>query len=161
VFSCVISVPDGKPTITTAHNTSATSIHISWRAPPRDSIHGEFLGYRVAYRQRDRSAQPLKEINIRDPNVNVSTHEKAALWGRVSFSHGRRAGAMQFYCVPDGETSASYIFFNAPLQLGAAQLLPPLSLRVVVLQSWPGGRKLEKKLSQSHIGFNSDGVAPD
>jgi len=58
----------------------------------------------------------------------VHTRKGCLYEGAFLFSRGR-AGAMQFYCVPDGETSASYIFFNAPLQLGAAQLLPPLSAR--------------------------------
>ncbi|CAB3361379.1 Hypothetical predicted protein [Cloeon dipterum] len=79
-------VPDGKPTITTAHNTSATSIHISWRPPTPDSIHGEFLGYRVAYRQRDRSSQPLKEIFIRDPNVNSFTIQNLDVYSQYLVS---------------------------------------------------------------------------
>ncbi|XP_046481648.1 tyrosine-protein phosphatase 99A isoform X1 [Neodiprion pinetum] len=66
-------VPDGKPTITTAHNTSATSILITWRPPNRDTIHGEFLGYRIAYRPRDRGNEDVKEIYIRDANVESHT----------------------------------------------------------------------------------------
>jgi len=74
VCMCVFAVPDGKPTITTAQNTSATSIHISWRPPNRDTIHGEFLGYRIEYRPRDRGPDAVKEIYIRDPNVEVSVY---------------------------------------------------------------------------------------
>ncbi|XP_048512163.1 tyrosine-protein phosphatase 99A-like isoform X2 [Athalia rosae] len=66
-------VPDGKPTITTAHNTSATSILIAWRPPSRDTIHGEFLGYRIAYRPRDIRNEDVKEIYIRDANVESHT----------------------------------------------------------------------------------------
>ncbi|XP_071054817.1 putative receptor-type tyrosine-protein phosphatase mosPTP-1 isoform X3 [Onthophagus taurus] len=65
--------PTGKPTITTAHNTSSTSLHISWRPPHRDTIHGEFLGYRISYRPRDRSPDTSKEIYIRDPAVESHT----------------------------------------------------------------------------------------
>lgn len=64
--------PSGKPVITTAHNTSATSLHISWRPPHHDTIHGEFLGYRITYRPRDRSDRAFEEIYIRDPTVEVS-----------------------------------------------------------------------------------------
>ncbi|XP_063218642.1 protein sidekick-2-like [Bacillus rossius redtenbacheri] len=66
-------VPDGRPTITTAHNTSATSIYLSWRAPARDSIHGEFLGYRIEYRPREQRHESVKEIYIRDANVDSHT----------------------------------------------------------------------------------------
>ncbi|XP_023703350.2 tyrosine-protein phosphatase 99A isoform X4 [Cryptotermes secundus] len=66
-------VPDGKPTITTAQNTSATSLHISWRPPHHDTIHGEFLGYRIEYRPRDRGPEAIKEIYIRDSNVDSHT----------------------------------------------------------------------------------------
>ena len=45
-----LTVPSGKPTITAAHNTSSTSIRLSWRAPHPSTIHGEFLGYRIAFR---------------------------------------------------------------------------------------------------------------
>ncbi|KYB29708.1 Down syndrome cell adhesion molecule-like protein Dscam2 [Tribolium castaneum] len=65
--------PAGKPTITTAHNTSSTALHISWRPPHHETIHGEFLGYRIAYRPRDRGDEAFKEIYIRDPNVESHT----------------------------------------------------------------------------------------
>ncbi|GJQ68134.1 hypothetical protein Trydic_g10717 [Trypoxylus dichotomus] len=66
-------VPTGKPTITTAHNTSASALHISWRPPHHDTIHGEFLGYRISYRPRDRGPDGIKEIYIRDPSVESHT----------------------------------------------------------------------------------------
>jgi len=66
-----LSVPDGKPTITNAQNASATSIRLSWRPPPRNTLHGEFLGYRLAFRPRDRGPTSIQEIYIRDPHVEV------------------------------------------------------------------------------------------
>lgn len=51
---------------------SSNSLHISWRPPHHDTIHGEFLGYRIAYRPRDRGDEAFKEIYIRDPSVEVS-----------------------------------------------------------------------------------------
>ncbi|KAK5639714.1 hypothetical protein RI129_012206 [Pyrocoelia pectoralis] len=62
-------IPTGKPTITTAHNTSATTLHISWRPPHHETIHGEFIGYRISYRPRDHGDEAMKEIYIRDPSV--------------------------------------------------------------------------------------------
>lgn len=64
-------MPDGKPTVTMAYNTSSTSIHISWRAPHKSTIHGEFLGYRISYRPREKGDDEVKEIYIRDSNVDV------------------------------------------------------------------------------------------
>ncbi|EEB18664.1 conserved hypothetical protein [Pediculus humanus corporis] len=63
-------LPDGKPTVTMAYNTSSTSIHISWRAPHKSTIHGEFLGYRISYRPREKADDDFKEIYIRDSNVD-------------------------------------------------------------------------------------------
>lgn len=65
-------MPDGKPTVTMAYNTSSTSIHISWRPPHKSTIHGEFLGYRISYRPREKGDDAVKEIYIRDSNVDVS-----------------------------------------------------------------------------------------
>lgn len=64
-------MPDGKPTIISAYNTSSTSIRIQWAPPPDHTIHGEFLGYRITYRPRDRPKEE-KDIPIRDPSTRVS-----------------------------------------------------------------------------------------
>ncbi|KMQ95916.1 protein sidekick [Lasius niger] len=72
-YAC--AVPEGKPTITAAHNTSATSIYLAWKPPSRDTIHGEFLGYRIGYRRREKADEEMKNIYIRDPAVdNHSIH---------------------------------------------------------------------------------------
>ncbi|ETN67444.1 hypothetical protein AND_000745 [Anopheles darlingi] len=64
-----MAAPTGKPVTTIAHNTSATSVYISWKAPPPESILGEFLGYRITYRPRDYHTDDVKEIYIRDSAV--------------------------------------------------------------------------------------------
>ena len=74
-------VPSGKPIITAAHNTSSTSIQLTWRPPAQDTIHGEFLGYRVAYKPRtpdaDRpGADGVMESLIKDPAVTRHTIQK-------------------------------------------------------------------------------------
>lgn len=72
LFSFLFSaVPIGKPITTIAHNTSATSLYISWKPPPPDTILGEFLGYRITYRTRDKHNHDLREIYIRDSGVEV------------------------------------------------------------------------------------------
>lgn len=68
------AVPEGKPTITLAHNTSASSIFIAWKPPNHDTILGEFLGYRISYRPRSNKGYEdieEKEIYIRDPTIEV------------------------------------------------------------------------------------------
>eukprot|EP00095_Tigriopus_kingsejongensis_P008769 maker-scaffold151_size306168-snap-gene-2.8 protein:Tk08769 transcript:maker-scaffold151_size306168-snap-gene-2.8-mRNA-1 annotation:"unnamed protein product" len=69
-------VPSGKPTITAAHNTSSTSIQISWRPPNVKTIHGEFLGYRIAYKPRNSGAEAVKEISIKDPSISKHIIQK-------------------------------------------------------------------------------------
>ena len=67
-------VPDGKPTVMSAHNSSSTSIYLNWKPPPKSSIHGEFLGYRLAYKQlEDTGSDSVQEIFLRDPSIEVCT----------------------------------------------------------------------------------------
>lgn len=49
-----------------------SSIFIAWKPPKRNTIHGEFLGYRIAYRPRDKGPNEVKEIYIRDSKVEVN-----------------------------------------------------------------------------------------
>jgi receptor-type tyrosine-protein phosphatase gamma len=48
--------PRGKPLIVRVQNLSASSVSVTWRAPDNDTIHGEFLGYRLNWRPRDATA---------------------------------------------------------------------------------------------------------
>ncbi|XP_021710392.1 tyrosine-protein phosphatase 99A isoform X2 [Aedes aegypti] len=73
-FVTLREAPTGKPVTTIAHNTSATSVYISWKPPPAETILGEFLGYRITYRARDKGTDDdVKEIYIRDSTVE--SHE--------------------------------------------------------------------------------------
>ena len=54
-------VPRGKPLIVRVQNLSASSVVVSWRPPDNDTIHGEFLGYRLNWRPRDASDARLPE----------------------------------------------------------------------------------------------------
>lgn len=68
-----VLVPSGKPTITAAHNTSSSSIQLSWRPPHPSTLHGEFLGYRIAYKPRHMGPEAVNEMLIKDPNVDKYT----------------------------------------------------------------------------------------
>ncbi len=48
--------PRGKPLIVRVQNLSASSVSVTWRAPDNDTIHGEFLGYRLNWRPREATA---------------------------------------------------------------------------------------------------------
>lgn len=74
-FALASTVPDGKPQVTSAHNSSSTSIYLNWKPPPKSSIHGEFLGYRLAYKPRDdTSPESVQEIFLRDPSIEVCVY---------------------------------------------------------------------------------------
>ena len=45
-------IPSGMPTITSAYNTSSSSVFLAWAPPHPATIHGEFLGYRLGYGPR-------------------------------------------------------------------------------------------------------------
>jgi hypothetical protein len=54
-----------------AHNTSSSSIYLSWMAPKPETIFGEFLGYRITYRTRDVKPENANEIWLRENTVEV------------------------------------------------------------------------------------------
>ena len=65
-------VPDGKPQVTSAHNSSYNSIYMTWKPPQRSTINGEFLGYRLAFKQREQAAsESVAEVFLRDPSIEV------------------------------------------------------------------------------------------
>jgi len=65
-------VPSGKPTITAAHNLSASSIKISWRPPNISSINGEFLGYQVSWKARSsHKSGDIKHEQVKDPEETM------------------------------------------------------------------------------------------
>jgi receptor-type tyrosine-protein phosphatase gamma len=64
-------VPDGKPSVTSAINTSSSSIRLQWAPPNRNTIHGEFLGYRIKYRKHGPTLGIEREITLRDPDLRV------------------------------------------------------------------------------------------
>ena len=66
------AVPDGKPTIESATNTSSSAIRLQWAPPSRNTIHGEFLGYKIKYRKHGPVLGIEKEITLRDPDLRVS-----------------------------------------------------------------------------------------
>ena len=66
-----ISGPSGKPRVTAAHNTSSTSLFISWQPPDLNTIHGEFEGYKISYRPRDIAQAKAIEIPIENPKAKV------------------------------------------------------------------------------------------
>jgi receptor-type tyrosine-protein phosphatase gamma len=54
--------PRGKPLIVRVQNLSASSVVVSWRPPDNDTIHGEFLGYRLNWRPRDATDNDGPEV---------------------------------------------------------------------------------------------------
>lgn len=56
-----------------AHNTSSSSIYLSWMPPKPETIFGEFLGYRITYRTRDVKPENTNEIWLRENTVEVSS----------------------------------------------------------------------------------------
>ena len=70
------SVPDGIPIGFRCVNKSSSSLSFEWHPPPRNTIHGEFIGYRLRYHKNGNSASLLvlheREITIGDPEAKVS-----------------------------------------------------------------------------------------
>ncbi|EDS40546.1 conserved hypothetical protein [Culex quinquefasciatus] len=94
-FVTLREAPTGKPVTTIAHNTSATSVYVSWKSPPPETIFGEFLGYRITYRTRDKNPEDdAQEIYIRDSTVEITRfHEiplnKSFQWRRMVSPTGK------------------------------------------------------------------------
>ena len=66
-------VPSGKPTITSAHNTSSDSIFLAWEPPHPGTLHGEFLGYQLSYRERDLDRENNTVVDIKGPGAREFT----------------------------------------------------------------------------------------
>ena len=66
-------VPSGKPTITSAHNTSSDSIFLAWEPPHPGTLHGEFLGYKLSYRERDLDRENNTVVDIKGPGAREFT----------------------------------------------------------------------------------------
>ena len=66
-------VPSGKPTITSAHNTSADSLYLAWEPPHPSTLHGEFLGYQLSYRERDMDKDNSTLVDIKGPGAREFT----------------------------------------------------------------------------------------
>ena len=49
LLSYLFLAPTSPPLNVTAHNTSSTSIFVTWSPPPSDNIPGILLGYEVSY----------------------------------------------------------------------------------------------------------------
>ena len=63
--------PGGKPAILAAHNTSATSVRVRWRALAPQELRGEFQAYRITYRRRNTTIGDIKELKITEESVQV------------------------------------------------------------------------------------------
>lgn len=70
------TAPKGKPELIVAHNTSSSSIYLSWRPPAVETIFGEFLGYRIIYHPRDSKPENVNEIWLRENTVEVSEFDR-------------------------------------------------------------------------------------
>ncbi|XP_071748929.1 putative receptor-type tyrosine-protein phosphatase mosPTP-1 isoform X2 [Lepeophtheirus salmonis] len=79
-------VPSGKPSITSAHNMSSTSIQLTWVSPPLSTIHGEFLGYVLRYKPRMADESKAKEIRLKDSSITKHTITKLKVFTQYSVS---------------------------------------------------------------------------
>ena len=89
LINFLFTVPSLPPTNVSAHNTSSTSLHVSWHEVPKGFVHGILLGYRVLYKIANvtgnksitttsetinkRELQELKKFTIYEINVLAFT----------------------------------------------------------------------------------------
>lgn len=76
IFFFIYLVPDGVPIGFRTVKKTSSSLSLEWYPPPRNTIHGEFIGYRLRYHKNANSASLLvlheREITIGDPEAKVS-----------------------------------------------------------------------------------------
>lgn len=65
----VITVPAPKGIVKdiVVRNTSDTSVNLSWLAPPINEVHGKLVGYRIKYKEQEKSFHTSKEISVQHP----------------------------------------------------------------------------------------------
>ncbi|KAF0312846.1 Tyrosine-protein phosphatase 99A [Amphibalanus amphitrite] len=64
--------PSGKPTVIKTFSPSSDSIEVVWRPPDRSEMNGEFIGYRLSVRPRDKVDMEWTQTDL-PGNVNEST----------------------------------------------------------------------------------------
>ena len=116
------TVPDGKPTVISAGNISSWAIRVEWSPPNRNTIHGEFLGYRIKYRKHGPTLGIEREITLRDPDLRVSSSAP-----QHSLLNGKQIACM--------EIAIQYIHFNA--RTDTSQYLAHTQRNVCCLEMCP------------------------
>ena len=66
---CCLLVPTISPNVTSAFNTSSTSINLTWSEVPLEHINGEMKGYVVRYKELNESYSNSKNINISNCSI--------------------------------------------------------------------------------------------
>ena len=64
--------PSGKPTVIKTFSPTSDSVEVVWRPPDRSEMNGEFIGYRMSVRPRDKVTAEWTRIDL-PGNVNEST----------------------------------------------------------------------------------------
>ncbi|XP_023243545.1 protein sidekick-2-like [Centruroides sculpturatus] len=81
----LMEVPVGKPVVTNAYGVGSSSIRLHWVPPSQSTIYGEFSGYRITFRFRDKPEEK-KVIVIRDPIIRDFTINNLATFTRYIIS---------------------------------------------------------------------------
>ena len=92
-------MPSLPPQNVSSHNTSSTSLHVSWREVPHAFVHGILLGYRVIYKAASGTG------NNSIVTVSDTTIEKELL-GLKKFTI-YDISVLAFTVIGDGENSTS------------------------------------------------------
>lgn len=100
VFVIVAStVPSLPPQNVSSHNTSSTSLHISWQEVPHGFVHGILLGYRILFKIAN------KAVDFSVVSTSATTRYKE-LHGLGKFTV-YEIGVLAFTGIGDGPNSTS------------------------------------------------------
>jgi len=82
-----LAVPSAAPKITSAYNTSSTSISVHWTPIPENVTNGILLGYKVIFRIRD-LPETEQLLTIRNQSTSVELQGLKAFREYVIFVEG-------------------------------------------------------------------------
>ena len=107
-------MPSHPPVNVTAHNTSSTSINVTWLPVPADHMNGIILGHRILYRREDKPLVGFDNVTLNSTSFHVEitgldffTKYEIRLLGFTIAGDGNVSEPL--FCVTD-ESGNVYIF---------------------------------------------------
>ena len=140
------SVPGAAPENVTGHNTSSTSIEVTWGEVPADKQHGTILRYTIIYKETEGAADTEKRVNSTARRIELQELMKYTAYSIQVLAatlkgDGPRSKNITVWTDQDGKYTEKNIKFLAQSYEDSVGFQPMPSTKVATIQ-----KKLAKRL---------------